>query len=470
MSRNFSLSSAQFTCLVAVSVALAASTWYLVWSERARRAAQPPKRKPRAKSDPTHDRALPPELFALVIDYLHSDKNSLRTCTLVCRQWLVEARFHLIPAVELNRLNIFSFVPLLQNSHTSIAMSIRTLTIVSLPEKNKAWMNPLIPILGKHLQRVEKLTLMGLKFSQLDAEATNSLFKDFRALKILDMVDLMFITFKQMIEFISAFPSLETLMTCRTEGASHIGDASSHQLNHQPATRGVVKIELDGVTEGRMWGISVLLKRAASRLKELKIRFLDPGLPNGVTNVGLSHLDLGSNTHLHSINLYISLGQSIGSITPPSSVDRRYTLSWLPTFLRTLPSPSVTHLRLSMILISSTELEFAMPWAELDRVFDLPQWRDLKEMEWAIETPALLSAQAGIPRGSWEDPMDVLEGVEIAVYQGLRSLIRPSREVIVRCGLGEKMWTSVDIDDDYGFILPSAMSSIHIYPDEDGVE
>ena len=45
---------------------------------------------------------LPPEMWDYTLDFLHADKKSLKTCTLVCRMWLNTARLHLFQTLYMS--------------------------------------------------------------------------------------------------------------------------------------------------------------------------------------------------------------------------------------------------------------------------------------------------------------------------------------------------------------------------------
>ena len=44
---------------------------------------------------------LPRELLDIIIDHLHSDKISLKACSLVCHAWLDSSRYHLFREIRL---------------------------------------------------------------------------------------------------------------------------------------------------------------------------------------------------------------------------------------------------------------------------------------------------------------------------------------------------------------------------------
>ncbi|KAK0202402.1 hypothetical protein DFS33DRAFT_1339852 [Desarmillaria ectypa] len=73
---------------------------------------------------------LPTELCNLVIDYLHDSKPSLFACSLVCRAWVPECRFHLFQKLRLCRDTADPFFQLFESPHATLASAhIRELDV-----------------------------------------------------------------------------------------------------------------------------------------------------------------------------------------------------------------------------------------------------------------------------------------------------------------------------------------------------
>jgi hypothetical protein len=69
------------------------------------------------------------ELTDFIIDHLHSDRQSLSVCSLVCRKWLPASRFHLFGTVRVKWFNVHSFVELLGAPSSTIPTHVHTLHI-----------------------------------------------------------------------------------------------------------------------------------------------------------------------------------------------------------------------------------------------------------------------------------------------------------------------------------------------------
>ncbi len=73
---------------------------------------------------------LPAELCNLIIDHLHDSKPSLLACSLVCRAWIPECRFHLFHNLRLCRDTADSFFQLFKSPHATLASAhIRELDV-----------------------------------------------------------------------------------------------------------------------------------------------------------------------------------------------------------------------------------------------------------------------------------------------------------------------------------------------------
>jgi hypothetical protein len=66
---------------------------------------------------PTH---LPAELTDAIVDFLHSDRRSLSSCSLVCRDWLPTARYHLFHRMEITARNVESLIRILNTPACAI--------------------------------------------------------------------------------------------------------------------------------------------------------------------------------------------------------------------------------------------------------------------------------------------------------------------------------------------------------------
>ncbi|KDR70221.1 hypothetical protein GALMADRAFT_144891 [Galerina marginata CBS 339.88] len=82
-----------------------------------------------ASFSPLASRAFPAELVDSVIDYNHSDPNTLMVCALVSKQWTPSSRYHLFSRVAIAHDNARGFAQLLSSPYCTISSVIRGLDI-----------------------------------------------------------------------------------------------------------------------------------------------------------------------------------------------------------------------------------------------------------------------------------------------------------------------------------------------------
>ncbi|RDX44471.1 hypothetical protein OH76DRAFT_1359600 [Lentinus brumalis] len=76
---------------------------------------------------------LPAELWDMAIDFLHDDKSSLKSCSLVCHSWLSSTRYHLFHAISPRRAE--ASLPQLRRFLASFALSALVTRQLSLREQ-----------------------------------------------------------------------------------------------------------------------------------------------------------------------------------------------------------------------------------------------------------------------------------------------------------------------------------------------
>lgn len=80
---------------------------------------------------------LPFEICELIIDYLYDDKAALRKCSLVCKSWLLSARFHVFQTLELVSYGIEDALDFICAEGCTIPKYVRHLEITG-EENNQA--------------------------------------------------------------------------------------------------------------------------------------------------------------------------------------------------------------------------------------------------------------------------------------------------------------------------------------------
>jgi hypothetical protein len=77
----------------------------------------------------TTARRLPAELTDIIVDFLHDDEEALASCSLVCRDWLAAARYHVFKELLLHPWNIEAFVNLIAQPSATVVPYIHDLVI-----------------------------------------------------------------------------------------------------------------------------------------------------------------------------------------------------------------------------------------------------------------------------------------------------------------------------------------------------
>jgi hypothetical protein len=168
---------------------------------------------------------IPQEIIDQVIDHLYNDRETLRTCALVCRSWVPSSRYHLFGNVDISFLEwgqpsrYSSLIGHLDHPLCTFAPSIRVLCINVSTDDGDArlwflsddWLDPLIPYLSKLLS---VKTLVGISIGGWPNNHWHRLFKATSFVNQITHLSLRysdFVSFEQCMETIHSFPSLETL-------------------------------------------------------------------------------------------------------------------------------------------------------------------------------------------------------------------------------------------------------------------
>ncbi|KAK0201002.1 hypothetical protein DFS33DRAFT_1094621 [Desarmillaria ectypa] len=160
---------------------------------------------------------LPPELCDIVIDFLHADRASLMSCSLVCRSWLPASRFHLWDTLKLAPCNIDGFFILLSYSSTFLPY-IQNVEIenafTKLTHYEKFWTrwDNIVPYLAGRRLNVCSFRLSKVSWGLLhDMKWSSSILHTFSSVKVLHLSNVSFDNNLQVIQFLCSFPRLEDL-------------------------------------------------------------------------------------------------------------------------------------------------------------------------------------------------------------------------------------------------------------------
>ena len=148
-------------------------------------------------ANPQTDALLPPELIDQVIDYLHDDKQTLRSCSLLCRLFVPSARFHLFRTVVIKKDRDHA-MSVLASMAPDLVLYIRNLTLendgdtfkglhkLMEGEKPRARLAALVYDIAPRAKNVENLTLKDIPFDSSIVQMLSSSFPNLHTISLFD--------------------------------------------------------------------------------------------------------------------------------------------------------------------------------------------------------------------------------------------------------------------------------------------
>ncbi|KAF9482679.1 hypothetical protein BDN70DRAFT_874670 [Pholiota conissans] len=356
------------------------------------------------------EKQLPTELLMTILNFIHDDKETMRTCCIVSKSWLPCARYFLITnKFSLTELNVGRFISLLSSPHATIGAYIYHLAIhtqqysilldQSLSFINDAtsvnWMRPALSISAclHYIRACSANTLRSLTLHDIgplsltDFGTLSPLLRSFSSLTRLELSQCLFSTIQEFFAVICARPNLRRLVLTNImiqdedetitslpvlqlpRRLSHITLQTAHQSDilewilGQPFIPALTSLSLGGIGQsmadqeitGRF------LMSLGAHLKHLKI-YLNSWSPA----VTLSH-----NTCLQTFS--VSRYRLNGNSTSDTA-----GFPGLLTMLDQISSRQLTQITLRFV--NNPEDLDVVPWHHLERLFQRPQFTDLKSL------------------------------------------------------------------------------------------
>jgi hypothetical protein len=154
---------------------------------------------------------LAPEITDAIIDHLHSDYKTLKTCSIVCGSWFLAARYHLFirkTAITITPRNCHAFLDILGSPYSTIRPYIRYLVIDGgMADHQFSHALSLLP----HLHAVERLGLESMVWDDIGAAAKVALLSHFDRVTKLDLRVFECTSASHLVDILCSFPFLEEL-------------------------------------------------------------------------------------------------------------------------------------------------------------------------------------------------------------------------------------------------------------------
>ncbi|KAJ7609234.1 hypothetical protein DFH06DRAFT_1247660 [Mycena polygramma] len=287
---------------------------------------------------------LPPEVIDLIIDDLHDHSPTLRTCSLVSRNWLGGSRHHLFNRMYLTGRNLRLFRDLLRSPNNTLSFHIRSLHAAGFRHNEFTELWQLLSAFP-HLRSLE---------INLDTKFEVSNIQVFPSVHSLSLSHAIFQDHRRLTALIGQFPSLKTLTLHRlyfARGETPISTSLIPQLNalYITLTPGVwgwlrstgfslLAQSVDMDIETIETGLSEYFDALGTQLRRLRLKFHDPAH----LAIFSEQSRLAHNTALRSLRIshaFWILGESDVGISPS-----------LPRFLQQLGSSGLQELEFDATL------------------------------------------------------------------------------------------------------------------------
>ncbi|KAJ7214527.1 hypothetical protein GGX14DRAFT_611101, partial [Mycena pura] len=171
----------------------------------------------------------PPETNDIIIDHLHDDLSTLRQCSLVCKEWLPSARFHIFSVVHLSLYSIDQMLEVVFYPGSPIPQYIRDLHIIDSQgrEFDPKWVDDKLSLVTlSSMTSILSLSLEQVDFSGLSGATMAALRGITARVTRLELTYVRFKDFTGCLAFLAAAASLRSLAFCATSFEDETRSAS----------------------------------------------------------------------------------------------------------------------------------------------------------------------------------------------------------------------------------------------------
>ncbi|KAH9936914.1 hypothetical protein B0H21DRAFT_59879 [Amylocystis lapponica] len=189
---------------------------------------------------------LPPEIQDRIIDFLHGDPTTLRSCALTCRAWVPSSRYHLFNVLEISefgRVPLYSAFASILHTSPHLGKYVQALTL-NVTWEDQDHISNSLSFIARRLGNVRMLTLNGSRNSPHTVNYTT--YSQFRSVTNLRLN----VTFSCCDDVASLFRALPGVEELRVQSINIEGNPSADQvselLSSLPALR---RLWVDGFFE-----------------------------------------------------------------------------------------------------------------------------------------------------------------------------------------------------------------------------
>ncbi|KAG7440772.1 uncharacterized protein BT62DRAFT_956674 [Guyanagaster necrorhizus] len=404
---------------------------------------------------------LPTELCNLVIDHLHDSKPSLLACSLVCRAWIPESRFHLFHEVKLYRDTADSFFQLFESQHATLGSGyIRELDVAQNTVTRhgslegdlldgRAFQGVLTRCPTDVFTHVQKLSVTWVGWWTLTNAEKLSIGHRFKSVTELRLWMVLFETDEELLALIASFPALEVLflqtIRFRVKDLEEDGPHPKHTLPPNLHT-----ISLNDVSNPCV--IRSLIPCPTLRVFKCHYVNFDDFQPALAEEFG--RLLLSAGEHFEDFGFTIQAGGLLNNGVDLNACFKLIDFTRIPNlrriefwidddqylipFLRRLTESDCSTPTLETLDVSYLSA-YNLDWENLDDILQYPYFHALKEIKTYVKTYFDLQDVVGQEPGWYSKPNDgsqayikmghrITSFVEKLPKCQARGILRPAKE------------------------------------------